>query len=85
MYKDIKKMGLCCSSANNGLDGKAQVPENKKEQVNSKRPLLDYLDEEDKASEANEEVAGSMILLPEDGPMLQKRTTYKSVKGDDVD
>ena len=44
-------MGLCCSSSNNGIDGRADVPQKleKKEAQNSKKPLLDYLDEEEKA------------------------------------
>ncbi len=45
-------MGLCCSSSNNGLDGRAAVPDQhiaKKEGEHSKKPLLDYLEEDNKS------------------------------------
>ncbi len=67
-------MGLCCSSSNNGLDGRVEVPQKieKKEGQNSKRPLTDYLDEEEKAeaeAEAeSEDLAGSMVIAEPDTP-----------------
>ena len=69
-------MGLCCSSSNNGLDGRAEVPQKieKKEAQNSKRPLTDYLDEEEKAeaeaeAEAeSEDIAGSIMIAEPDTP-----------------